>query len=60
MKAQHSNIVQLAPYQETDKDKAIDLFLLANEALSQNKVEMYVTYHLQAINLAKSIKRRQK
>jgi hypothetical protein len=59
MTEQTENIVQLAPYQEADKDKAIELFLQANDALSQNNVEMYLTFQLHALNLAKSIKRRQ-
>jgi hypothetical protein len=41
MTEQKENIVQLAPYLEADKDKVIELFLLANEALTQNNVEMY-------------------
>ncbi|PKG97855.1 hypothetical protein [Paraglaciecola sp. MB-3u-78] len=59
MTEQKENIVQLAPYLEADKDKVIELFLLANEALTQNNVEMYIAFHLQALSLAKSIKRRQ-
>jgi hypothetical protein len=59
MTEQTENIVQLAPYQEADKDKAIELFLQANEGLTQNNVYMYLAFQLQALNLAKSIKRRQ-
>lgn len=60
MTAHHSSIVQLAPYQETDKDKIIELFLLADEALTKVNTDMYLSYHIQALNLAKSIKRLQK
>jgi hypothetical protein len=56
---QQENVIQLAPYQEADKDLALDLFLLAEEALIQDDSIMYCTYRAHALNLAKSIKRRQ-
>jgi hypothetical protein len=60
MTEQQENIVRLTPYLEADREKTIELFLLADEALTQNNVDIYLACHLQALNLAKSIKRRQR